>query len=635
MNTTLLDTFGGIQSMSFLYDDAVPGIVVAITITYGSGQPGSPTFTDVVAGRLYDANSPTLSAKPVQTSGRAALTSISVCCSAVTGMIEQLVVVFADEEQVQAQFAKAVVRDYPQIAKDVPKQVPNRVVSTSIVLLGPALPVLENGFADTLVATTRYGRGRVAAFGGEKMITQCCQPATKGRPGSDPGIDTLIVNAAKWASWYGTKVGGKAELRVADTRFVPMAKYIVKQAPETFLTPAQGKFNSYFLSLSAFMANGHQATDLYVIGAFNSRYLESTVQALFNSYIYSGKGVIFVGPDLMPPIITALRAPLLNMMLQVPQQTQLTQQTHPAVMWRLWSGPSGAYPVLDANDIPVNLISGPTGMVFSGYVSDPGGNLTLTVPSELKNAELAAQKYLDYLQGRATLSPSELGLVVSTVTRASLSLPRTASIFQSFWQLADLTAKLAATRPAMPPLASSFSPPPPTARPPPVVASPPPFPPPSPPASLATYLGCFPDDSADPIMAVRISLADRGNNPDRCITAAATAGLGVTFIGLRRTQCFGASSLTPDFVIKKLEDTQCNVTCPGGPQRCGGAGTGTVGLYSVYRVRHAAPPPSVLPSDAVAAPPPRPASGAPPPRPSVAPPPQPMAKRRNRRFKLS
>ena len=35
------------------------------------------------------------------------------------------------------------------------------------------------------------------------------------------------------------------------------------------------------------------------------------------------------------------------------------------------------------------------------YVSDPGGNLTVTSPSELQNAELAASQYVEYLQVRA------------------------------------------------------------------------------------------------------------------------------------------------------------------------------------------------------------------------------------------
>ncbi len=54
----------------------------------------------------------------------------------------------------------------------------------------------------------------MALFGGERMITECCRPASSRqvRQGlaapSDPGMDTLISNIAVWAAHYGTKVGG-------------------------------------------------------------------------------------------------------------------------------------------------------------------------------------------------------------------------------------------------------------------------------------------------------------------------------------------------------------------------------------------------------------------------------------------
>ena len=69
-------------------------------------------------------------------------------------------------------------------------------------------------------------------------------------------------------------------------------------------------------------------------------------------------------------------------------------------------------PAFPDSSVPVNLVSGPMGIVFTGYVSDPGGTLTVgsaaAGSSELANSELAAQQYLAYLRGQAVLSPTEL-----------------------------------------------------------------------------------------------------------------------------------------------------------------------------------------------------------------------------------
>jgi hypothetical protein len=48
----------------------------------------------------------------------------------------------------------------------------------------------------------------------------------------------------------------------------------------------------------------------------------------------------------------------------------------------------------------VNLVIGPMGLLLSGYVSNPGGNLTVAPPSQLNNAEVAAGQLVEYLQGR-------------------------------------------------------------------------------------------------------------------------------------------------------------------------------------------------------------------------------------------
>jgi hypothetical protein len=135
----------------------------------------------------------------------------------------------------------------PPAVQGVPAVLPNRVPAVAMVLVGTgAVPVVTTDSREPVVATTRYGRGRAAAFGewpaackltadascslkpissvalrvylrscvcrlrsagGERMITGCCSPlARNGRPASDSAIDKLIVNMATWAAWWATKV---------------------------------------------------------------------------------------------------------------------------------------------------------------------------------------------------------------------------------------------------------------------------------------------------------------------------------------------------------------------------------------------------------------------------------------------
>ncbi len=100
------------------------------------------------------------------------------------------------------------------------------------------------------------------------------------------------------------------------------------------------------------------------------------------------------------------------------------------------------------------------GMFFSGLVSNPGSVLTVDIPVELQNAELAAQAYLQYLRDARTLSPQELGIVTSSIARARATTTRNTPGAGRFWALLDMADQLAATRPALPPVGLAPPPPP-------------------------------------------------------------------------------------------------------------------------------------------------------------------------------
>ena len=75
------------------------------------------------------------------------------------------------------------------------------------------------------MASANFRKGRVAAFGGERMVTECCRPSPRrrGQAASDPGFDRLLLNVMDWAAYYGWKAR-KAVLRVESEAFVPMAR---------------------------------------------------------------------------------------------------------------------------------------------------------------------------------------------------------------------------------------------------------------------------------------------------------------------------------------------------------------------------------------------------------------------------
>ncbi|KAG2442818.1 hypothetical protein HXX76_002897 [Chlamydomonas incerta] len=556
-------------------------------------------------------------------------------------------------------FTSYVKVDYPQITANVPPSLPNRVPVATLVLTGPALPVVRSPSDDPIVATSHYGHGRVAVFGGEKLITGCCKPkAKRGRPTSDPGTDQLIVNIATWAAWYGTKVG-KAIIRVADLKFLPMAKYVVAKQPDSFDTAKFLKVN-FALPLATFLKGGHKKCDLYVIGSYDARYLQTKVAGFLREFVFMGKGLIVVGPDVMPSIFypgssasgpvpapsgAASRRSLLDGLalplageaadeggvwnaegeeiveadggggglmdeangVVVAGGRSLLQATAAAAASAaaVRIGP----PQFNASVIPVNLVSGPMGLLITGYVSDPGGNLTVSSPSELRNAELAAGQYVEYLQGQLRLSTPDLKVMLTTITRARASVPRSGvSSSARFWDLVETSDRLAASAPALPPLFSD-PPPPPFFR----AAAPPRPPLPPSPAflpPLTAYVGCFFDDAQARALAIQV-LVGQPTSVTRCLDAIPPAALtnrtaAITFLAMQRTACFGASQLSAAFVAAQLPDGTCSQPCPLVAQQfCGGSASGTRVAVSVYRILSPAPPAGLPPPPSPPLPAPR------------------------------
>lgn len=108
----------------------------------------------------------------------------------------------------------------------------------------------------------------------------------------------------------------------------------------------------------------------------------------------------------------------------------------------------------------VNEVSGPMGLYFSGTVSNPGSNLTVAGPVELQNAELAAQRYLEFVRGTRSLTPQELNVATASIQTARATTARATPGAARFWSLVDTADKLAATRPALPPVRMAPPPPP-------------------------------------------------------------------------------------------------------------------------------------------------------------------------------
>ncbi|KAG2422851.1 hypothetical protein HXX76_011665 [Chlamydomonas incerta] len=591
----------------------------------------------------------------------------------------------------------------------------NRYPASVLVLTRAALPVVEAAGNRAVVAAARSGAGRLAALGGEQMVTRCCVSgtATPTSPDSDPELDRLISNIVVWAAEAGVvrperdpAAAATALLCVSDPRYLPMARFVSERSSATAAAASDtavrnvtalreavplGAFVSAFqqrqqqlqqisnpdgsgLISSSGVGGGRSLDcDVYVIGAYDSAYSLPYVQEALVWFVRSGGGLVVAGPDVMPSEFYRRQPkpppPPPSPSPPSPKPAASTGRSRRQLQQQ--QGQQGEQgeegePEIDATTITVNAITGPLGLTFSGFISDPGGNLTLAAgPSPLRNAELAAAAYLGYLQGQVALSTPEIKVTATTIARARATLPRSSSssVYGSgaaaFWELSDAAAVLEAggqLSPPSPPPQSS--PPPPTVlrRPPPPPPSPPPAPPPAPRnlSAIAAGLlsmaavGCIADSPTARILPYLVTANDLSNSVDRCVGAAAAAaarrfraaalvasspspqeqqqpaavGGGtviVLHVGVSAAQCWygavGTAAEPPPAppASRQLDSARCSTACPGAPsERCGGPAATVNGtalaLLSVVRIEVAVPSQQqpAPPQQAVGGPPPPP-----------------------------
>ncbi|KAG2425206.1 hypothetical protein HXX76_013957 [Chlamydomonas incerta] len=153
-----------------------------------------------------------------------------------------------------------------------------------------------------VIASARVGRGRMVVFGAESMLTGCCGLGNLEE--FDPTeLDKILINAANWTSWYGTKTGRKAIMRVSDKRLVPVAKYIASKLPNVFATPKE--FNAdFYLPLTTFAKGGSERCDVYlVMGADPVQSSNQKVKRTLRSFLEMGKGILLAGPVVVAPTV--------------------------------------------------------------------------------------------------------------------------------------------------------------------------------------------------------------------------------------------------------------------------------------------------------------------------------------------
>ncbi|GFR45724.1 hypothetical protein Agub_g7139, partial [Astrephomene gubernaculifera] len=490
----------------------------------------------------------------------------------------------------EAAFTTAVKTDYPKIVMGLPPKIPNLAPAAKQVLIGPSIPIARDPAGSNVITATRYGKGRLVVFGGQKMVINCCQPTLE--PPSEPYMDKLIANAITWAAWYGTKVG-KAVLRVADAKYLPMARYLVQTYPQYYETTIEAKIASLELPLTTFLKGGYKNCDVYIVGPHDVAYLQSGIQAVLQNYVHSGKGLIVVGPDAMPNIFTdggdvssqaaagrrllrnadaaaaaeSLEAP--RVQLQLPETIRRQLQT-------------------STTTVLVNYVTAPMGIITTSSVSDAGGMLDLSLPAEQANAVLAAQQLLLYVQGRLVMAPTALSAAVSSIILARTTVPRTTPGTTQLWSFLDQVDVAYSKYPAFSP---PPPPPPPTRLLPPPTAMPPPKPPP--PGALppnVVFIGCFAENTAARVVSTAVMTASRVNSVDRCMNASVALNPAgprpFVVLGMYRTNCYGSSGVTAALLASQLPDSNCDVSCAGAPiQRCGGSNsTATVAITSLYRV---------------------------------------------------
>ncbi|KAG2433819.1 hypothetical protein HXX76_008176 [Chlamydomonas incerta] len=359
-------------------------------------------------------------------------------------------------------FVTAAAEDYPEIVSDVPQTLPNLFPAATLALLGPSLPLLLSPQQQVVAAATRTRDGSSNDGNGSSN-------------GNSSGSGWLEVPLWAFARPLLPDPAPLAANSTADASGAPLA-----QPPRPY------------------------NCSVYVIGTHDTLYLLPYIQERLVSYVAGGGGLVVAGPDLMPSDFYgadphasggAVASAAAEGASGGPQR-RLQQQPAGTGGGAAGGGAVNApsqQPQLPLGSFEVNAVTAPLGLVLTGFVSDPGGNLTLAGPSLARNAELAAAQLVGYLQGRLPLSQPDLLMLLGTTTRARAvmaglargtdtessggsTMDAVALAFERFDELTRQVDGLVATAPAN--LLTVFASPPP---PPPSVRRPPPSPPPRPP----------------------------------------------------------------------------------------------------------------------------------------------------------
>ncbi|EFJ48037.1 hypothetical protein VOLCADRAFT_104837 [Volvox carteri f. nagariensis] len=78
------------------------------------------------------------------------------------------------------------------------------------------------------------------------------------------------------------------------------SRYVAANNRTVFENTTEANITSYYLPLSTFLRGGHEKCDVYVIGSYDESFNDPDVQDFITSFVAMGKGIIVVGPDLMP-----------------------------------------------------------------------------------------------------------------------------------------------------------------------------------------------------------------------------------------------------------------------------------------------------------------------------------------------
>ncbi|EFJ41767.1 hypothetical protein VOLCADRAFT_107535 [Volvox carteri f. nagariensis] len=402
--------------------------------------------------------------------------------------------------------------------------------------------------------------------------------------------------------------------------------YVVENNRTAFENITEANIMSYYLPLSTFLRGGHQNCDVYVIGSYDESFNDPDVQEFIASFVAMGKGIIVVGPDLMPSRFYAPDTPAVPAVPKPPAAQGAAQpQTQPDNSGHMGGGAWGRRSLIGRYDgstsnllgagaptkettkqmweaegadavgsgyvivrrslqtgttnLAVNTLAAKLQFAISNIINDPGGKLLLS-GSPAGNGLVAAQIYLSYLLGQRNLTYNERTDIRETVSQVKLSIPAGTTTADNLLQLlSDIEAEekkwpmfppFIRLKPPSPP-PQYFSPPP---RAPPLYISPPPAPANLPPN--VSYIGCYCEFRDNRKIGIPLVSSRPGLTVNMCwnvSTSAPNNAKAGYLLGLQLTNCYGTPLPPAGILSSRLPDIACDKTCKNQPgQACGGFG---------------------------------------------------------------